>query len=105
MRIGEMSERVGLSNYTLRYYEKIGVIPPVHRDQCGIRDYTETDFDWIQFIQCMKKSGMTIQALIQYTRLWQEGKDTADLRKKLLKKQQKELTAKLTSIEQLGDTL
>lgn len=105
MRIGEMSERVGLSSYTLRYYEKIGVIPPVQRDKCGLRDYSEADFDWIQFIQCMKNGGMRIQALTQYAPLWQEGKDTVVLRKNLLKKQQKELTAKLFFIEKLGDTL
>lgn len=105
MQIGEISERLGLSAYTLRYYEKIGIIPPVKRDRHGLRDYSEADYEWIAFIQCMKNSGMNIQTLMQYARLWEEGTDTVEVKKQLLHKQQKLLTAKLSIMKRLETAL
>lgn len=72
MQIGEISERFGLSSYTLRYYGKIGVIPPVKRESA--------DCAWIA-IQCMKNNGMTVQALAQYARLREDGRDMLGMKK------------------------
>ena len=52
MTITEVSKKYGLSADTLRYYERIGLIPPVHRNSSGNRDYTENDCKWVKFIKC-----------------------------------------------------
>ena len=68
MTIAEVSKLVDLSNDTLRYYERIGLIPPVHRNKSGIRDYDEEDIRWVEFIKCMRSAGLPIEALIEYVR-------------------------------------
>ena len=84
MTIAEVSKLVDLSNDTLRYYERIGLIPPVHRNKSGIRDYDEEDIRWVEFIKCMRSAGLPIEALIEYVSLFRQGDDTADARKALL---------------------
>lgn len=57
MTISEVSKKYGISQDTLRYYEKIGVIPPVHRNGSGVRNYTEDDCGWVELAACMKAPG------------------------------------------------
>ena len=64
MRISEVSERSGVSSDTLRYYERIGLIPPVNRSKNGIRDYNEIDVKRVEFIKCMRGAGLPIETLI-----------------------------------------
>lgn len=66
MKIKALSEKTGLSNHTLRYYEKVGLIQDVKRGAGGVRDYSERDVDWINFLKCMKKTGMPIEELKIY---------------------------------------
>lgn len=54
MTISEVSEKYGLTPDTLRYYERIGLIPPVPRTKSGLRDYDESSCNWIEFIKCMR---------------------------------------------------
>jgi len=70
MTIKEVSEKYGLSQDTLRYYEKIGLIPRISRNGSGVRDYTEEDCRWIEFIKCMRNAGVQIEALIEYVKLF-----------------------------------
>ena len=58
MTIKEVSERFGVSTDTLRYYERIGLIPPVARTSGGIRDYTESDISWVEHTICMRNAGV-----------------------------------------------
>ena len=83
MMIAEVSKRFGLSPDTLRYYERVGLIPPVNRTASGIRDYTEEDCRWIEFIKCMRGAGLSIEVLIKYVSLFQQGDATIDQRKEL----------------------
>ncbi|MBQ7453741.1 MAG: MerR family transcriptional regulator [Selenomonadaceae bacterium] len=71
MTIGEVSERYGITADTLRYYERIGLIPPVPRKRNGIRDYDETACGWVSFVKCMRSAGVQIEALIEYVALMQ----------------------------------
>ena len=57
MTITEVSEKFDLSPDTLRYYERIGLIPPVPRTSGGLRDYREGDLRWVEFIKCMRNAG------------------------------------------------
>ena len=64
MKIAEVSERYGLSSDTLRYYERIGLLPPVNRAESGIRDYTGLDARRVEFVKCMRSAGLPIEVLI-----------------------------------------
>ena len=66
MTISEVSNKYNLSAETLRYYERVCVIPPVNRNENGIRDYTEVDCNWVNFIKCMRDAGLSIESLIEY---------------------------------------
>lgn len=102
MTIAEVSKKFEISADTLRYYERIGLLPPVHRNRSGNRDYTETDCNWVNFIKCMRSAGLSIEALIEYVSLFQYGNETALARKELLIEQRKQLIAK---IEEMQNTL
>ena len=73
MKIAEVSEQYEISADTLRYYERVGLIPTVHRTENGIRDYNETDLKRVEFIKCMRKAGLPIEVLIDYVGLVQHG--------------------------------
>lgn len=73
MTIGEVSEKYEITTDTLRYYERIGLIPPVPRKKNGIRNYDETACKWVSFIKCMRSAGVQIEALIEYVALMQSG--------------------------------
>ncbi|MHA7964768.1 MerR family transcriptional regulator [Paenibacillus sp. CAU 1782] len=94
--IAEISERFGLSQDTLRYYERIGLIPPVNRSKGGIREYTEEDIKWVDFIKCMRQSaGLPVEVLIEYVTLFRQGDDTLETRKELLVDQRSRLAEKI----------
>ncbi|MDR0643709.1 MAG: MerR family transcriptional regulator, partial [Treponema sp.] len=91
MTIAEVAEKYGLSTDTLRYYERIGLIPPVRRGKGSIRDYSDKDIEWVGFIKCMRIANIPIEALIEYVNLFKQGKDTQENRKTLLKEQRDQL--------------
>lgn len=66
MKIAEVSERYEISTDTLRYYERVGLIPAVNRNGSGIRDYTDLDLRRVQFIKCMRSAGLPVEVLIEY---------------------------------------
>jgi DNA-binding transcriptional MerR regulator len=98
MLIAEVSKKFELSQDTLRYYERIGLIPRVNRNKSGIRDYTEEDCRWVEYIKCMRGVGLPIEILIEYVRLFQQGDETINARKELLMEQRKQLIAKMTDM-------
>ena len=73
MTIAEVSQKFDISADTLRYYERIGLIPPVPRSKSGIRDYDEESCGWIEMMKCMRKAGVQIEALIEYVTLFRQG--------------------------------
>ncbi len=99
MKIAEVSERYGISPDTLRFYERIGLIPPVNRNGGGIRDYSEIDIRWIEFIKCMRSAGLPIEVLIEYVRLVQQGDQTIEARKEILKDQREQLAARIMEMQ------
>ena len=102
MMIAEVSKKFELSQDTLRYYERIGLIPNVNRNKSGIRDYTDEDCKWIEFVKCMRNAGLPIEVLIKYLDLFQQGDNTHNERKELLVKQRNMLARK---IEEMQETL
>lgn len=87
MRIAEVSKQYDISADTLRYYERIGLLPRVHRNASGVRDYDETDLARVKFIKCMRGANVSIEALIEYMQLFAEGDATLAARKAILEEQ------------------
>jgi len=105
MKIAEVSQRYSISSDTLRYYERIGLIPPVHREKSGIRDYGEVDVKRVEFIKCMRGAGLPIEALIEYVSLVQQGDQTIEARKEILKEQRELLAARMKEMQITLDLL
>lgn len=105
MTIAEVSKIYNLTPDTLRYYERIGLIPGVHRKHSGVRDYNDEDCRWIEFIKCMRGAGLPIEVLIEYVALFQQGDITFDARKELLIDQRNQLVVKLADMQKTLDRL
>lgn len=99
MTIKEVSEKYGLSQDTLRYYEKIGVIPPVTRTSGGIRNYTEQDIGWVENAVCMRNAGLPVEVIAEYCRLFSMGDSTIGARLELLTEQRKKLIKQKEQLE------
>ena len=95
MTIAKVSKQYNISADTLRYYERIGLIPPVNRNKNGIRDYTDEDCKWVDFIKCMRSAGLPIEALIEYVTLFRQGNSTIEARKEILIEQRGILEEKI----------
>ena len=106
MTIAEVSKQYNISADTLRYYERIGLIPPVNRNKNGIRDYTDEDCKWVDFIKCMRSAGLPIEVLIEYVTLFRQGNSTIEARKEILIEQRGILEEKInfmtTTLERLN---
>jgi DNA-binding transcriptional MerR regulator len=105
MKIAEVSEQHGISAETLRYYERIGLIPPVNRTESGIRDYNELDIRRVEFIKCMRRAGLPVEVLIEYYGLVQQGDRTVEARKEILKEQRELLTVRMKEMQKTLDLL
>lgn len=105
MTIKEVSERYDIPADTLRYYERIGAIPPVTRTEGGIRDYKEADIGWVQLAKCMRSAGLPIEVLIKYLRLFKQGDSTIHERLQLLTEQREALLEQRRQIEETLDRL
>ena len=101
MTIGEVSEKFDMTTDTLRYYERIGLIPPVPRKKNGIRDFDEVSCNWVSFVKCMRSAGVQIEPLIEYVALMQAGTGL-ERRKDILIEQRARLQSQA---EQLRSTI
>lgn len=98
MNISEAAEKVALTPVTIRYYEKIGLIPPINRKNGGVRNFGLEDLKWIEFIKCMRRAGLSVASLIRYTQLYQQGEATLEEREELLKIERQKLVEKYAEI-------
>jgi DNA-binding transcriptional MerR regulator len=105
MTIAEVSKRFDLSQDTLRYYERIGLIPSVNRNKSGFRDYSEDNCNWIEFAKCMRSAGLSIEVLIEYVGLFQQGDSTVEARKRILIDQRNQLMSRIEEMQKTLDRL
>jgi len=105
MKIMEVSKQYGISTDTLRYYERVGLIPPVNRNGSGIRDYTDLDLRRVEFIKCMRSAGLPVEILIEYVELVQRGDGTIEARKEILKEQRELLLTRMQEMQKTLDIL
>lgn len=105
MNIKTVCERYDLSQDTLRYYEKIGLISPVERNESGVRNYSEKDCERIEFIKCMRQAGLTIEILSEYIGLVDKGDSTLRARRELLIEQRHALRQRMKDMKNTLDRL
>lgn len=105
MTISEVCKKYDITADTIRYYERIGLIPPINRNPSGVRDFTEEDCNWVQFIKCMRGAGLSIEALIDYVSMFQKGNVTIKERKNLLIEQRTLLVKKIEDMQRTLDRL
>jgi len=99
--IKEVSERFNLSSHTLRYYEKEGLLPPIQRDDNGIRRYSDLDLEWLHLVGCMRATGMSISYIKNYIELCHLGKDTIPERRQIILNQKAIIEAELKKYKNL----
>ena len=99
MTIKEVSEHFGISQDTLRYYERVKMIPKVTRTSGGIRDYQEEDLKWVELALCMRSAGLPIEVMIEYLDLYQKGDETIPARLNLLSNQMEVLQEQKKQLE------
>ena len=105
MTITEVSKKYGLTADTLRYYERIGLIPPVPRGKSGARDYGQESCQCVELMKCMRAAGVQIEPLIEYAALAQQGDGTLEARRNLLVRQREQLTARMADMQASLDRL
>lgn len=105
MNSKEAAEMFGLTTDTLRYYERVGVIPPVERDKNGYRIYTNRDLNWIFLAKNLHQAGVSIESLIEFATLSQLGGDVQQAQKQILKDQLQEIDVKLKQMTETRDLL
>lgn len=99
MNIKEVSQKYDISTDTLRYYERIGLIPAVPRNEHGYRAYTEYDCRWVYFAKVMRSAGISIESMIEYVSLFMQGDSTKDARKQILIDQQEKLEKRIEDMQ------
>lgn len=103
--IKEVAEKYHISQDTLRYYERVKMIPKVTRTSGGIRDYQEEDLKWVELAICMRNAGLPIEVMIEYVKLFQQGDNTIPARLELLNNQMDVLKLQKKQIEEIMDRL
>lgn len=105
MTINEVSKKLNITQDTLRFYEKTGLIGPIRRDKSGYRNYQEEDLRRIEFVKCMRGAELSIDVLRTYLKLFDEGDETKEERKELLIKQKKILDEKISAMKKASERL
>ncbi len=97
--IKEVSDRTGLSIYTLRYYDKEGLLPLIKRTSSGIRKFSDNDIAWIGLICCLKNSGMSIDNVKKFMNLCLKGEETAENRKEMLLEHKEHILQQMNELQ------
>ncbi|WAH39443.1 MerR family transcriptional regulator [Alicyclobacillus dauci] len=96
--VKEVSEKTGVSRYTLRFYEKEGVLPHVGRDKNGVRLYIDSDIDWIETVQVLRSTGLPLAEIREYVELYKGGRKTLQQRKTLMTRQKNKVEEQISRL-------
>ncbi|MDU0073757.1 MULTISPECIES: MerR family transcriptional regulator [Bacillus] len=97
--IQQTAQLTKLSAHTLRYYEKIGLLPEIRRDQNGYREYTESDIAWIHFLLRLRETGMSIENMKTFSSLRSQGNETAEKRRDMLKTHRRKIAEDIGKLQ------
>lgn len=103
--VGEMAKRLKVAPSTLRYYDKEGLLPFVERSNSGIRMFKDADFEWLQIINCLKKTGMQLSDIKKFIEMAMEGDSTVDARLELILEQKAVVERQIAELEDILKTL
>ena len=103
--VGEMAKRLGVAPSTLRYYDQEGLLPFVDRSEGGIRVFKESDYEWLQVIGCLKKTGMQLRDIKTFIEMAMQGDQTIEPRLALITKQKESVKAQIAELEETLRTL
>ncbi|MFN5449722.1 MerR family transcriptional regulator [Bradyrhizobium sp.] len=99
MKIGELAKQSGLTPHTIRYYERIGLLPRAARDHARQRDYDATILSWIEFLGRLKATGMPIRDMLRYAELRARGVATEPERRRLLERHREAVRAHVAALQ------
>ncbi|MEU9029264.1 MerR family transcriptional regulator [Streptomyces sp. NPDC048383] len=96
--ISEVEARTGLTQHTLRWYERIGLMPHVDRSHSGQRRFSDRDLDWLSFVGKLRATGMSVADMVRYAELVREGEHTVDQRRELLERTRTAVRSRITEL-------
>ena len=99
MNIKSASDLLGISADTIRYYERVGLVPPITRTATGIRDFQDQDIEALEFIKCFRSTGVSVDSLVDYMSLYQKGDETREERLGILEEEKKKLEERLSQLQ------
>ncbi len=105
MNISAVAKEMSISPSTIRYYESINLLPPITRNESGVRTFSEEDLKWVDFIACMRSAGLPLKILKRYADLVRSGDETLEERKQILIEEKEQLKKKKEEIEQVINRL
>lgn len=105
MNITETAKKFQLTPETLRYYERIGLLPKIEKDAGGRRNYSERDLDWIRYVASLRRAGVSVEAIQSYVRLFHEGEKTREERKRILIEERDKLETRIREMRETLDYL
>lgn len=105
MNIKKVSELTGVSADTIRYYERIGLIPPVTRNQSGVRNFSDRDISVLEFVRYFRGAGVPVESLIDYIGLVEQGDSTIGARLAILQEEREKLEERVSKLQAALDRL
>lgn len=105
MRIATAADRSGLSIDTIRYYEKSGILPPIHRGADGQRRFSTENIEWLTLLYWLRETGMPMKTMYRFATLYQEGEHTIPDRQEILLAHAEHLTKRRTDLDRCEDIL
>jgi DNA-binding transcriptional MerR regulator len=100
LSVSEAAERVGLTTYTLRWYEQEGLLDPVGRDAAGRRRYTEADVSWLVLLTRLRRTGMPVRDMRRYADLARQGEATVGARRRLFEQHRERVLARIAALHE-----
>ena len=103
--IGEMGKKIGVAPSTLRYYDKMGLLPFVERSKAGTRVFKDSDYEWLNVIECLKKTGMELKDIKKFVEMAMDGDKTIEPRLELIIKQKNAVSQQISELQETLKTL
>lgn len=98
--IGQISKITGLSEYTIRFYEKEKLIPKINRNKNRIRIFSEEDLNWVNIVKCFRDTNMSIDDIKKVVLLYEEGEHTLEERKSLIENHRQKIESQIQELKQ-----
>ena len=98
--IGEVAEIMGVTTYTLRYYEKEGLLPNIRKNSAGLRRFTQQDLTWLEIVDCLKSTGLPLKAIKRYLELSKDGDATVKERMEIFLVQKQRLEQQIKALQE-----